>query len=380
MKIIIDARTATSHFPGIGRYVSNLLKSMAALQDEMSLHIIRSPAPIGYPVAPAYKATTTNASVFSFSQQWVIPKLIDKAGGSLYHSAYYLMPYRVKIPVVFTCYDLIPIVYPIYFSPLQRAIYRIAHLIAAKVSSHIIAISESTKSDLTRFFSVDEQKISVIPLAADIAFTPQSTDRIEAVQIRYGLPRRYCLYVGTNKPHKNLLGLLKAWKLLHDEKALEGHSLVIAGHWDSRYPEARGFALSSGLDEFVKFLGKVGEEHLPALYSGATVFVQPSLYEGFGLPIIEAMSCGAPVACSNTSSLPEVAGDAAMLFDPKDPKSIAVTLGALIADSNKLGTLAERSIQQASNFSWQQTALHTIEVYRKVYLSQNTKKERIRAA
>ena len=249
MQAIIDARTATSHFPGIGRYVSNLLKAMADLQDDMSLHIIRSPAPIGCPVASSLQETVSNASVFSLRQQWAIPKLIDKIGGSLYHSTYYLMPYRVNVPVVFTCYDLIPIVYPQYFSPLQRMIYRVAHRIAARASSCIIAISESTKSDLTKYFSIDERKISAIPLAADKTFNPQPMDTIEVARSRYDLPHRYCLYVGTNKPHKNLLGLLNAWKLLHDKKALEGHSLVIAGQWDPRYPEAKEFTLASGLNK-----------------------------------------------------------------------------------------------------------------------------------
>jgi len=246
-----------------------------------------------------------------------------------------------------------------------------AHHIAARVSSQIIAISESTKSDLAKYLAVDEHKISAIPLAADKRFNPQSMNTIEVVRSNYDLPRHYCLYVGTNKPHKNLLGLLNAWKLLHDKKALEDHSLVIAGQWDPRYPETKEFTLASGLNKVVTYTGKVNEEHLPALYSGAAIFVQPSLYEGFGLPIIEAMACGTAVTCSNTSSLPEVAGDAAILFDPKDTKSIAVTLGSLLADSNKLSSLREKSIQQASRFSWQKTALNTIDIYRKVCLSSN---------
>jgi alpha-1,3-rhamnosyl/mannosyltransferase len=367
MKIVVDARTATSHFPGIGRYISNLLMAITDLQDEMPLHIIRSPAPINYRIASNLRETISDTPVFSLRQQWVIPKLINKIGGSLYHSTYYLMPYLVKVPVVFTCYDLIPIVYPQYFNPLQRIIYRTAHRIAARVSSSIIAISESTKTDLTKYFSIDEQKISAIPLAADKTFNPQPRDAIEVARNRYNLPHRYCLYVGTNKPHKNLLGLLSAWKFLHDKKALEGHSLVIAGYWDPRYPEAKEFTMASGLNKVVSFTGKVNEEDLPALYSGATVFVQPSLYEGFGLPIIEAMACGTAVTCSNTSSLPEVAGDAASLFDPRDTKSIAATLGTLLADSSMLGALREKGIRQASTFSWKKTALNTIDIYRKVY-------------
>ena len=366
MKIVIDARTATPHFPGIGRYVSNLIEAMTPFRDEISLHIIQNQSQVNNRIPETYRSTPTNVSVFSLKQQWVIPKLVKRVSGSLYHSTYYLMPYRVKIPIVFTCYDLIPIIYPRYFQHVQRSIYKIAHLIAAKASSHVIAISMSTKSDLMRHLSVEDQKISVIPLAADPHFSPQTEESIDDVRCVYKLPQRYCLYVGTNKPHKNLLGLLEAWKLLNESKALEGHCLVIAGHWDSRYPEAKEFTYKSGLSEAVMFIGDVKDEDLPKIYSGATLFIHPSFYEGFGLPVIEAMSCGTAVACSNISSLPEVAGDAAIFFDPTNTKDIAAALGGIIADRSKLGSLREKSIHRAARFSWHQTAINTIEAYRKV--------------
>lgn len=364
MKIIIDARTATPHFPGIGRYVSSLLKAMVNLQSDTSFHLITHPTTAD-DCAALCESSRTATSVFSLKQQWAIPGLIKMAKGTVYHSTYYLMPYRTEIPTVFTCYDLIPMIYPMYFTLLQRVVYRTAHRIATRVASHVIAISESTKSDLMRYFSTDNAKISSIPLAADASFRPQSTGVVDAVRAIYGLPRRYCLYVGTNKPHKNLLALIEAWKLLHKKAALEGNSLVIAGRWDSRYPDSKDYVLTAGLNDSVIFTGEVHDEHLPALYTGATVCVQPSLYEGFGLPIIEAMSCGAPVACSNTSSLPEVAGDAALFFDPRNANSIADRIGEVLADAKQSQGLKEKSLRQASKFSWQQTALDTIAIYRK---------------
>lgn len=364
MKVVVDARTASPHFPGIGRYTSNLIRALASYQDFISVQTLRGPGPLSYPIGPDQPEISVRASVFSLHQQWEIPRFLGKQNASLYHSPYYLMPYHLNIPIVFTCHDLIPIIFPQYFGNFQRVIYRVAHLIAARVSSRIIAVSESTKSDLTRYLSVDEQKISAIPLAADDIFQPQSSSTIEAIRNTYGLPRLYCLYVGTNKPHKNLLGLLKAWQILHNSKSLEGHSLIIVGPWDSRYPEARKFTADTYL-ESVKFVGEVEEKHLPAIYSGATTFIQPSLYEGFGLPVIEAMACGAAVTCSNTSSLPEVAGDGANYFNPKDPKHMATALGDLIGNTNKLNTLREKSIHQASRFSWNKTALSTIEAYRR---------------
>lgn len=365
VKIIIDARTATTHFPGIGRYVSNLIEALTSFHGQISIHVIKSQSYANSYTYQHYPSTATNASVFSLNQQWVVPKLIDRVSGSLYHSTYYLMPYMVRIPVVFTCYDLIPVVYPKYFKPLQRFIYKIAHLAASKVSSHVIAISESTKSDLMRCFSIEEQKISVIPLAADRRFSQQTEKSIVDIRSVYNLPVRYCLYVGTNKPHKNLLGLIRAWRFLHENKALDDYSLVIAGHWDTRYPEAKEFVSKYNLGKVVKFIGDVEDHHLPSLYSGAALYIHPSLYEGFGLPIIEAMACGTAVACSNISSLPEVAGNAATFFDPTDPMDIASILGDVIADKSKIDSLREKSIHQSARFSWHQTALRTIEVYQK---------------
>lgn len=370
MKVVVDARTANPHFPGIGRYASNLIRALASYQDFISVQTLRGPDSLNYPIGPGQPETSVRASVFSLRQQWEIPRVINQQNATLYHSTYYLMPYHVSLPVVFTCHDLIPIVCPQYFSYTQRVIFRVAHLIASRISSRIIAVSESTKSDLSHYLSVDERKIHAIPLAPDEIFKPQSASAIEAIRGAYDLPPFYCLYVGANKPHKNLLGLLKAWQILHNSKSLEGHSLIIVGPWDSRYPEARKFTADTSL-ESVKFVGEVEEKHLPAIYSGATTFIQPSLYEGFGLPVIEAMACGAAVVCSNTASLPEVAGDGASFFNPRDPEHIATVLGNMIGDASKLSIMREKSIQQASRFSWKQTALETIEAYRRACVSFN---------
>jgi alpha-1,3-rhamnosyl/mannosyltransferase len=140
--------------------------------------------------------------------------------------------------------------------------------------------------------------------------------------------------------------------------------LVIAGHWDERYPEARERAAALGLGGSVRFLGAVAEEHLPALYAGAELFVFPSLYEGFGLPVLEALACGVPVVCSNSSSLPEVAGDAALLVDPLDVPAMAQALGRVLGDLSLQQELCARSLARAALFSWERTARETLAVYR----------------
>jgi alpha-1,3-rhamnosyl/mannosyltransferase len=271
------------------------------------------------------------------------------------------MPYRPGVPTVLTCYDVIPLLFPACFSARQRLIFRVAHHLALRAASVVLAISRTTRDDLVQHFAINAARVVVTPLAADEHFGPQPPERIEAVRRTYRLPEKYVLYVGSNKPHKNLVALVKAWAALgspaHDTW------LVIAGHWDARYPEAQQVAAQLRGGERIIFAGPVAEDDLPALYSGALCFVFPSLYEGFGLPVLEAMACGTPVACSGVSSLPEIAGDAALLFDPVRVESIVEALARLMKDADQRADLRARGLRQASRFSWQQTARQTWETY-----------------
>jgi alpha-1,3-rhamnosyl/mannosyltransferase len=171
------------------------------------------------------------------------------------------------------------------------------------------------------------------------------------------------LYIGSNKPHKNLMRLVKAWAKIPPPPDI---SLVIAGVWDRRFPEVKLMAQELGLTGSMIFLGPVEEADLPALYSGALAFVFPSEYEGFGLPVLEAMACGVPVACSNVSSLPEVAGDAALTFAPMDVEAMAATLHRLIKDAELRVNLKERGLHRAAQFSWEKTAQATLHLYREL--------------
>jgi alpha-1,3-rhamnosyl/mannosyltransferase len=206
---------------------------------------------------------------------------------------------------------------------------------------------------------VPAERVTAIPLAADPAFHPQPPAAIAALRQRHGLPARFTLYLGSNKPHKNLERLLAAWTALP-----ESELLVVAGVWDERYPRPRQLVAEHGLEHAVRFLGRVAEAELPALYSAATLFVFPSLYEGFGLPVVEALACGTPVACSDRSSLPEAAGEAARYFDPEDAGAIALAVSRLLADERQRAALAAQAVEQAARFSGEKTAAATLDVYR----------------
>jgi alpha-1,3-rhamnosyl/mannosyltransferase len=302
-----------------------------------------------------------HASPFSVSQQWSVRRALRQQGASLYHSTYYLMPYLPGVPTVLTVYDLIPVLFPHHVSIQASLLFRWATGLALRASGHVITISEAARKDYQQAYGIAPEKISAIPLAADPAFCPRPPGEVAKVRRHHGLPERYALYLGSNKPHKNLVRLVDAWSELQPQQV----RLVIAGAWDSRYPRVRQRVQELGLDDVVLWLGPVAEMDLPALYTGATLFAFPSLYEGFGLPVLEAMACGTPVAAADGSSIPEVGGDAAIYFDPIDIGEMAERISSLLDDDEFRERLSAQGLAQAARYSWEQTARRTLEVYRR---------------
>lgn len=368
MKIFIDLRTATDHFPGIGRYGSNLVEAMQSQLGEWGrLYILVNSQ------CSSLKDTSSSgnygsetiripAAPFSLSQQWVVPRVLNRENADLYHSLYYIMPYCSRVPTVLTVYDLIPSLFPDYFSFKTRLLYRLCSYWAVKKSRHIIAISRSTKNDLATRYRISPEKITVIHLAADHSFYPRGKSEIERTLQVLGLPPRYILYVGSNKPHKNLKRLLKAWEKLSSAKP----ALVIAGLWDPRFQEIRRYVESKRLQNSVYFAGQVDDKLLPALYSGAATFVFATEYEGFGLPLLEAMACGTPVITSNVSSMPEIAGDAALLVNPLNIDELSSALRVVLEDEEFRSKYQALGVKRASYFSWEKCASQTIDVYKKI--------------
>jgi alpha-1,3-rhamnosyl/mannosyltransferase len=386
MQIIFDARVIQDHFPGIGRYAYNLLLALPAqLAQDDQLFAWRDP-----------KAKNTRFDWWPLTERGV--ELIDDATpvfgaanlvrpprtkGDLYHFPYYMRPIRTGRPSVTTIHDVFTLVYPRLAPSVQaRIAIRLFHALAIRASSRIITVSRSAASDLARYFPASHGKTIAIPEAPESIFTPQLASRVEAVRAKYQLPPHFALFVASNKPHKNLVRLVESWQIVMKDPGLEGGappdrdesrishlqspSLVIAGHYDPRYPEAQRRANELGLSDKVRFIGAVSNEDLPALYTACDVFVFPSLYEGFGLPPLEAMACGAPVICSNTSSLPEVIGDAGILVDPLDTQALANAISSVLHHSNLRATLHERSLQQASRFTWDDVARQTLDVYKAI--------------
>jgi alpha-1,3-rhamnosyl/mannosyltransferase len=375
MRIAIDARYLHNHFPGIGRYVAGLLQGFAELDHRHTLLLLYHPEQLGRRFdlrelqRPGCEAVAFPLPPFHPAAHWRLPLLARRLQLDLLHSPYYLKPYAgMPCPTVVTIFDIIGRRMPGAIPRRSRLLFDLLMTLAVQRSNSIITASQHTRRDLIAAYRADPRRIAVTPLAADRRFAPRSYAECAALRRRYGLPERYLLYLGANKPHKNLLRLLQAWQLLLVAGAVAAGSvqLVIAGHHDPRYAAELQAAIPPELRETVLFLPNPAEADLPVLYSGAEIFVFPSLYEGFGLPPLEAMACGTPVVCAGSSSLPEVVGEAALLVDPYDPASIAAGMRRLLNDEQLRNRLRAAGRIRARSLSWQETARMTMQVYENV--------------
>jgi len=367
VRLVLDGRTIADHFPGIGRYAFNLAQGLASVLppgDELVvLHDSRQPNTrfklaelAGFPNVKLLEIAARN---FSLAEQLRVPAALRRVRPAVYHSPYYVMPYWPGCPSVVTIHDLIPFRYPGDYSARARLIIGLTMRLAVRTTRQVITASQASAHDLVKLLGLAPERLTVVPYAPDPIFQPPSAAEVAAVRARYRLPAEYVLYLGSNKPHKNLPRLVQAYARLGDPASQT--PLVIAGHWDERYQQAKQEA--EALSACVSFSGPVRPQDVPALYGGAQLFVFPSLYEGYGLPPQEAMACGTPVACSSAASLVEVVGEAALLFDPLDEASIASALLRALSDAALRAELRRRGLAQARNFTWARTAQQSLAVY-----------------
>jgi len=265
---------------------------------------------------------------------------------------------------VVTVHDLGYLYYPGAHRFLDGLYLNLSTRYNARAASRVIAISQATKDDLVQQCGIEPDKITVVYFGYDETMQPVEDEAtIEKVKARYGIRGDYVLHVGTLQPRKNLGRLLEAYAMVRKQaKRGEPPCLVMAGRKGWLCDQIFQHIVRLGLESEVILPGYVPRDDLPALLSGARLFVFPSLYEGFGLPVLEAMACGTPVLCSNVSSLPEVAGDAALLVDPLDVKSMAEAMNRLLQDEGLRSQLVERGYRQVRQFSWERCARETLAV------------------
>ena len=368
MTIYLDISAAVHRRAGLGRYAENLARALATANPDRYTLFYNRERGITPLLGLAHVPTRTIALGYKPWRMLVwlgqlalvgFDRLLPDA--ELFHATEHLLLPLRGIPTVLTVHDLIFRHLPAHHKPLNRWYLNAGLPLYCHRADHIIAISECTQRDLIAAYDLPPEKVTVIYEAADPAFRPAAPEHIARVCARYDLPDRYLLFVGTIEPRKNLTRLLAAFEVVHAEGLTD--DLVIVGKRGWLYDDFFARLEASPVRDAVLFPGYVPDEDLPAIYAGAQTLILPSLYEGFGLPVLEAMACGTPVACSGTSSLPEISGDAALHFDPNDVESITDTLRCLLSDTDLRADLQRRGFEQAARFSWERVANETKAVY-----------------
>ena len=367
----IDGRFIQDKFHGIGRYVYGLIASLSAVEGDHHVVAFVDPSLPNrrFPLSelrslPKLELSPVSIPLYHPLEVWGWYAHLRRTPVDVFHAPYFWSPIVLPCPLVTTVHDMIFDRYPQYM-PLRHLalVYKLSSRYAIKKARRVIAISESTKRDIIHFCGTPADKIAVIPRSMDASFQPvEDADMQAAVRERYGLPPAYILAVSARRPHKNIGRLITAFSRI---EAQVPQALVLVGSTDERFqsdapPELEALRQAGRVVE----IGHVAEEDLPAIYSMASLFVQPAIIEGFGLPVLEAMACGCPVACSNTSSLPEVAGDAAVYFDPLSVDEIVERLREVLLSPELQADLAGRSRRRARQFSWATEASATLNVYR----------------
>ncbi|HOG46146.1 MAG TPA: glycosyltransferase family 1 protein [Anaerolineae bacterium] len=349
---------------GVSQYIQALLRTLPAARHDLQLS-----AYIGAGVAGDFPGWQVRRSRLPGDrpplrilwEQLLQPAALRRAGVDLVHAPVNVGPLVRACPMVVTVHDLSFLLYPETFQPAQRLYQRTLARRTAQRAERVIAVSESTRRDLVRHFGVPAERITVVPNGVDAAFRPLPAAEVAAFRRERGLPERFLLCVATLEPRKNLPRLLEAVA-----RVPEAPLLVLCGGKGWYYDTIFATIERLGLQRRVHLPGFIPAAELPLWYNAATWFVYPSLYEGFGLPALQALACGTPAIVSHASSLPEVVGDAAILVDPLDVEAMAAALAQALPDGALAGSLREAGLARAAQFPWSRTAEETVAVYRAV--------------
>jgi len=368
MKVGIDARGAIWYRgTGIGTYTYQLLHHLKQGRERNNYRLFYPGEEYaGLDIAKREDFVPVEENP-DYWESYFLPKMLEKEHISLYHVPQngIGLPAKKVCPQVVTIHDLIPYIYPetVGKKYLQVFLQRMPWIM--ENTDAIITVSEHSKEDIIDVFHYPAEKIHVIYEAPEPVYQLLPKAESIAALREYGIDKKYILYVGGFGPRKNVRGLLVAFAKVCREIPGD-YLLVCPGNWQREGNCSDELIAALGLTERVIFPGYVPVNHLPWFYSGAELFVYPSFYEGFGLPVLEAMACGTPVVASTTSSLPEVAGNAALLIDPHDTHHLAEAMYEVLTDKALAADLSAKGLTRSADFSWQKTAMETAQVYQDI--------------
>jgi glycosyltransferase involved in cell wall biosynthesis len=371
MRIAIDGRTIVHGRSGVGTYAHRIVSGLLR-RDQRNEYFLFLSAPWPDLEAPNLRKFVIERSDRMIRNRWWenvrLPRYLVRHQVDVYFSPAYALPVRPRFTrrgstrFVVTIHDVITDILPETFTLRMRVWQALFNRNAVALADRIIVDSESTKRDLLRLYGPTPQPVCVVPLSVGDEYVREVDPvTLQRVRERYALPQSFVLFVGTIEPRKNVAGLARAYQRLPEELRRR-FPLVICGaigwHAEPILSELNALNVS----ESIRCVGFAAHEDLPALYSLASLFVYPSFYEGFGYPPLEAMACGVPVITSNTSSLPEVVGDAGIMVDPRDEAALAASIQRVLEDRELQARLSLKGLEQAARFRWQTTADETLAI------------------
>lgn len=371
MRIAINCQLLSMHRTGVGRYIRELVWALAHVDDENE-YVLYANAQVPEGTFPSKGNFTVRlaqiplltAAARILWEQLCLPIALLQDQIDIVHfpdQSYPFLP--LPCPSAITVHDLVFNIYPRTYTWGKRFYKNLAMKAAIDRADHIIVDSESTKRDVIQAYGISGERCSVIHCGLSEGFRPISDQSaLDATRARFALPAKFILHVGTLAPDKNLASLIDAFVLLRQGFAVQ-HELVSVGPTGWLFNSLFRQVEEYGIQDEVHFLGYVGNDELARIYCLADILVFPSLYEGFGFPVLEAMACGTPVVTSNVSSLPEVAGEAALLVDPHHAPEIAEAIMTILKEEPVRNRLIARGFKRAQAFSWEQTAMRTLQVY-----------------
>ena len=360
MRFSVDAHAIGQHLTGNETYVRNLLNCFAALDGkaEFVAYLSRENAFAEVPERFQKRRVAVNPFLrLGFD----LPRRLRQDRPSLLH-VQYTAPVFCPVPIVVSVHDVSFLEHPEYFTSFRALQLRYTVQRTVRSAAAILTPSEFSKRQILDAYGLPEEKVVVLPIGVSSAFHPVAREVAQrSVQSTFGFP--FVLTVGDLQPRKNHVGLIGAFTRMVKTFPQLPHHLVIVGKETWHAPAIRAAAKKSGIAHRIHFTGFVDDDHLHRLYGACDLFVYPSFYEGFGLPILEAMACGRAVACSNTSAMPEVADSAAILFDPSSEQDLMFAMRDLLLNPELRARMERLGAQRAATFSWESTAAKTLELY-----------------
>ena len=350
MRILFDARPVHKRMHGIARFAVEILKAISKIDREnrwmvLALEDGREHLP---ELPENFEILFVNVKPYTPFEHVLIPYLLRKREYDIFYSSTYIFPLFVKGRVFMTIYDLIPLTFPENYGFFKRLYYKKVLSRCIKRAEKIFTVSRSTAMDIEKFFG-EREKVVIVPGGVSDEFFPVKGERDEEMLKELSASKPYIIFVGNERPHKNFLNAARAFEILKDR--FPSLKFVAAG-----VSEENALKITGKKIERILCKGDLSDEKISALLRNAELAVMPSFYEGFGLPVLEAMACGCPVITSNTSSLPEVVGSAGIMVNPSNPSEIAEAIVALLRDDEKRNKLREEGLKRVKEFSWEKTA------------------------